>query len=77
MNRRYRLISLRYCSCAHCGQGSLPTESTVIGEFTDREELEKEIAKKAWKGEFLLLDFLINDVWYRGQLNSRDPIAWD
>ena len=77
MNRRYRLISLRYLSCKCCGQGSLPPKSTIVGEFTDREELNKEIAKKAWKGDFLLIDFLIDGVWCRGQLGSRDPIAWD
>ena len=66
MEPRYRLISLRYD----------PTVSTVLGEFVDRIELEKEHEKRSWKGDTLFIDFLIDGVWCRGNINSCDPIAW-
>lgn len=56
--------------------GSLPPESTVLGEYETRAEMQEEIDKRRWKGDTLLVDFLIDGKWYRGNLNSRDPIAW-
>lgn len=73
---RYRLISLRYRRCEHCCGGTLPPESTVLGEYETRVEMQEEIDKRRWKGDVLLVDFLVDGKWYRGNVNSRDPIAW-
>lgn len=77
MEPRYRLVALRYRRCECCIGGTLPPETTVIGEYATRAEMNEVIEKKRWKGDTLLVDFLINGKWYRGNVNSRDPIAWD
>lgn len=73
---RYRLISLHYYNCADCGFGARPTQSSVLGEFAERAELDEEILKRSWKGYHFAVDFLIDGIWYRGSTNSQDPIAW-
>ena len=69
MEYRYRLIAVRY-------HETLSTESVVFGEFIERVEMENEIEKRRWKGDFLMIDFLIDGVWCRGNVNSPDPIVW-
>lgn len=76
MECRYRLVSLRYRNCECCGSGNIPPESTVIGEYTSRAEMDEVIEKLRYRGGMLFVDFLIDGQWYRGNTNSRDPIAW-
>ena len=76
MERRYRLVSLRYRNCECCGSGTLPPETTVIGEYETREEMNEVYEKLRYRGNALLVDFLVDGRWYRGNINSVDPIAW-